>query len=67
LSTVLRQREIGVFEVVPEGEMPAMLAAIKDGRCCSCYGPILPAHSDGGLYCCGCDDGCGPTCPKADE
>lgn len=48
-----------MLEPIPQHEMPAVLEAIKDGRCCVCLGPIKPEH--GGLYCCEHDDGCSHT------
>lgn len=44
------------WESIPDAAMPAVLAAVKDGRCVVCYGAIEPEH--GGLYCCLCDDLC---------
>lgn len=42
-------------------KMQAVIDALQDNRCVSCYEPVGPGHA---LYCHGCDDGCDDECPE---
>lgn len=45
------------WQIVSDEEKPNVLAAVKDGRCVSCYGAISrDCPTEQGFYCCVCDD-----------
>lgn len=51
------------WQVIPEAELPAVIAAAREGRCVSCSGSIsLACPGEHGFYCCGCDDN--DDCPQ---
>jgi hypothetical protein len=45
------------WQVVPDAEVPKVIAAVQEGRCVACYGPISrDCPIEHAFYCCECDD-----------
>ncbi len=47
----------GAYEAVSGSEVPSVLAAVREGRCVSCYRLVsLDCPGEHVFYCCSCDD-----------